>query len=167
MTSEIAPLHLVNAGHADRVGHADGRAGHAGGVRQHIGHPLPGLPVLREGIAPAHHHADGGCALIANLLDVARERLAVHAVQFRLRVEEIHLAWPTVHEQLDDRPGSGGVMTGARMEIGRLIRLTGQRARAAKIIVTKQMRQGPAQQAATHAAKKIAPRDFDFGLGVH
>ena len=58
-------------------------------------------------------------------------------------------------------------MTGARMQIGRLIRLTGQRVRAAKIIVTKQMRQCPAQQAITHTAKKIAPRNFGCGLVVH
>ena len=33
--------------------------------------------------------------------DLVKVRLAMHAIQFRLRVEQVHLARAAVHEQLD------------------------------------------------------------------
>ena len=75
--------------------------------------------ILRH-LAPSHH-----------LTKTARQRLAGVLGQVRFGIEQIHVAWPTVHEQPDNALGSGGEVGMTRCQWiarrpGLLLQQTGQ-----------------------------------------
>ena len=103
-----------------RIDQAD-VVGHLRKMGQRVRHPHAGLPMPLKLVLPPHDHTDVGGVAVPDLFDITGKRLAVILPQERLRIEEIHLARATVHEELDHRLRPGREMTVLRLQIiGRL-----------------------------------------------
>jgi hypothetical protein len=87
---------------------------HARGNAAEVGHFEAGLPVLRELERAGHGPgwlADGA------LNNGSWNRLAVVALQHRLRIEQVHLARTAAHVEHDDAPGAGSEVRQPRPKI--------------------------------------------------
>ncbi len=83
--------------------------GLTGHVRKQIGYFETGLPMLAEGPFRAEHNGFSKLSILKIFVAEARRRmLAVELGQQRLRIESVHLARSTLHEQRDHTFGGSG-----------------------------------------------------------
>ena len=88
----------------------------AGQMRHGIGDPGAALSVAGE-LKRAAKQRPGRARVFHLAGDLVEIRLAVQLVQQRLGVEQIHLARPAIHEQVDHAGRRGPVMRWARLQV--------------------------------------------------
>ena len=88
--------------------HDDDVVHHAGGVRQKLRDVGPALTVLRK--LPRTAQRFGACLRRVVVLDLPRKLLPVQPIQYRLRIQQVHLTRTTLHEQRNHRRRFGLVI---------------------------------------------------------
>ena len=142
--------------------------GDGGQVRQQLRDFQAGLTVLVKFPWAAKQLARllGAGQIGSDLVEIP---LAVQLVQFRLRVQEIHLARTPLHEQLDDSLGPGRTrwrLGGHVVHVQLLgFHLLGQQPRTTKQILGKQPGQGRAAQPVTDSVEEPTPGDTSRDIG--
>ncbi len=144
-------------GQVRRVHGADERqvVHHAGQVRHHLGDP-GATPAVSGELERAAHQRPGVLDELDLPGDLVEVGLAVVFVERRLGVEQVHLARPAVHEQVDDRPGLRGEVRLARLEVGRPVR---RRRRAAQAVLAQQVSQSRPADTAGDAVEEAPAVD--------
>jgi hypothetical protein len=125
--------------------------GMTGDVRQRLRKLQAGLTVLVE-LVRALEQVAGDLLVIGHFL---RRRLAVVFLQQRLGIEQVDVARPAVHEQLNHRPGLRGEVRWFRLHIegGRSGRI-----RAKRFVIPEESRQSQAAKAAAKASQHATAR---------
>src|SRR6266498_1646779 len=122
-------------------------------ARKQLARPAPALAVLAE-LPRRFHHALIGAA-IARIGDrsgvVEWKLLPVIALEPRLVIERVDLAWSALHEKEDDAPGPWAEPR----------RFRGKWIRRRQRLLAEQSRQGQRAEAAGQLLERLAARDCD------
>jgi len=119
-------------------------------IGQSIGYPHSAPSVLRE-LEWTPHDRPGVFDVLHLARNFAEVRLTVMFIERGFRIEQIHLARPTVHEKMNHRFRFGGKMRLTRTQVREWSMFLGPER------LTEEMKKSRSLNASAHAFKEAAP----------